>query len=139
GGLGPPAGTTGIEPNGRSVVLEIETSGERLVLAGDADTASEAVWASRAAAPLTALKLGHHGSHTSSAGATLDALRPRLVLISCGANNRFGHPHTDVLERLAERHIPSWRTDRQGTLALDLGLRGAAPEPVRLLPRPPSE
>jgi len=137
--LWPPAGTTGIEPNGRSVVLEIETSGERLVLAGDADTASEAVWASRAAAPLTALKLGHHGSHTSSAGATLDALRPRLVLISCGANNRFGHPHADVLERLAERHIPSWRTDRQGTLALDLGLRGARPEPIRLLPRPPSE
>ena len=137
--LWPRAGPTGIEPNGRSVVIEIEASGDRLLLTGDADTTSEAAWAPEAAAPVTVMKLGHHGSHSATAAHTLDVLRPALALISCGENNRFGHPHREVTERLETRHIPTWRTDRQGTLALEFGWRGPPPPPARVLPQAPRE
>jgi competence protein ComEC len=137
--LWPRAGTTGIEPNGRSVVIEIGASGDRLLLAGDADTTSEDAWAPGVTPPVTVLKLGHHGSHSASAARTLDRLRPGLALISCGVDNRFGHPHREVTDRLAARHIPSWRTDREGTLALELGLRAPPRPPAGVLPQRPRE
>src|SRR5262249_12542130 len=137
--LWPPSGRTGIEPNGRSVVIEIEASGDRLLLTADADTTSEFVWIRLAAAPVAVLKLGHHGSHSATAAPTLDRLRPSLALISCGENNRFGHPHREVVDRLAARHISTWRTDRQGTLTLDFGPRGPPPAPVGVLPQAPRE
>jgi competence protein ComEC len=137
--LWPPAGTTGIEPNGRSVVIEIEVSGDRLLLTGDADTTSEFAWVPRAVGPVRVLKLGHHGSHSATAGSTLDALRPGLALISCGLDNRFGHPHREVLERLAARHISTWRTDREGTLAIDLGQKSPPKAPAGVLPQAPRE
>jgi competence protein ComEC len=137
--LWPPPGATGFEPNRRSVVIEIEAASDRLLLTGDADTLSEAAWVPRATAPLAALKLGHHGSHSATRAATLDTLRPRLALISCGVNNRFGHPHGEVLDRLLARHIRAWRTDREGTLALDLGLRAPPRAPAGALPQTPRE
>lgn len=137
--LWPPPGITGMEANRRSVVLEIEASGQRLILTGDADSVGEAGWLPRAVGPLDALKLGHHGSASSSAGATLDTLRPRLALISCGLDNRFGHPHAETLGRLAARRIPLWRTDRQGTRALDFGLVAAARAPLGVRPQAPRE
>jgi competence protein ComEC len=135
--LWPRPGVTGIEPNGRSVVIEIEASRDRLLLTGDADTTSEDAWAPGANVPVTVLKLGHHGSHSATAMRTLDRLRPRLALISCGVDNRFGHPHQEVTDRLAQRRIPSWRTDRQGTLSLDFGLRVPPRLPAEVLPRRP--
>jgi competence protein ComEC len=137
--LWPPAGPTGIEPNGRSVVIEIEASGDRLLLTGDADTLSESDWVGHATTPVAVLKLGHHGSHSATAATTLDALRPGLALISCGLDNRFGHPHAEVLERLAARRIRSWRTDHEGTLALDLGRKCPPPAPAGVLPQAPRE
>jgi competence protein ComEC len=60
------------------------------------------------------LKVGHHGSRTSSTQAFLDAVSPSVALISAGYENSFGHPHPDVLGRLAARHTAILRTDLDG-------------------------
>lgn len=62
----------------------------------------------------TVLKVPHHGSDTSSSATFLQAVNPQLVIISVGADNRFGHPSPEVLERLAGRTV--LRTDERGTI-----------------------
>ncbi|WP_066064040.1 DNA internalization-related competence protein ComEC/Rec2 [Neobacillus soli] len=62
------------------------------------------------------LKAGHHGSKTSSAEAFIDQLKPSVALISAGENNRFGHPHQEVLDRLGETKTMIYRTDLQGAI-----------------------
>lgn len=62
------------------------------------------------------LKIGHHGSATSSSEGFLDHIQPELALISAGKANRYGHPDAEILERLEMRNIPIFRTDRQGAV-----------------------
>lgn len=57
------------------------------------------------------LKLGHHGSSTSSSKDFLDAVRPEIAVASCGVQNSYGHPHKEVVSRLAKRNISLYRTD----------------------------
>jgi len=64
------------------------------------------------------LKVGHHGSGTSSTPAFLDAVRPRLALVSVGAGNSYGHPSANVMLALAERRALVLRTDREGTIVV---------------------
>jgi competence protein ComEC len=101
--------------NNSSVVLHVAVEGRSALLAGDAEREAEALLAAR---PVRAdiLKVAHHGSRTSSTPALLDAVKPRLALISCGRHNLFGHPHTTVLDALRARHIFVLRTDRDGTV-----------------------
>jgi hypothetical protein len=60
------------------------------------------------------LKVGHHGSKTSTIEPFLDAVSPSIALISVGYENSFGHPHPDVVGRLAARHTAVLRTDLDG-------------------------
>jgi competence protein ComEC len=60
------------------------------------------------------LKVAHHGSCSSTTQRFLDAVDPRVVVISVGADNRFGHPCDEVLERL--EGLPVYRTDEQGAI-----------------------
>ncbi len=62
------------------------------------------------------LKVGHHGSKYSSSNEFLDAVAPEFAAISVGANNRYGHPTGETLDRLASHNIPTDRTDQEGTL-----------------------
>lgn len=62
------------------------------------------------------LKIGHHGSKTSTSEKFLGWVNPRLAVISVGKNNKYGHPHKEVTERLARFEIPTLRTDEKGTL-----------------------
>ncbi|WP_049765278.1 ComEC/Rec2 family competence protein [Alkaliphilus metalliredigens] len=64
------------------------------------------------------LKAPHHGSNTSSTSGFLDIVNPDIVAISAGRNNLYGHPHTEVLQRLQERAISYYRTDQQGTIVI---------------------
>lgn len=67
------------------------------------------------------MKAGHHGSRTSGGTAWLEAVRPGLVVVSAGAGNRYGHPHPEALARLRGAGIDRvWRTDRAGTLCLEV-------------------
>jgi competence protein ComEC len=66
------------------------------------------------------VKVAHHGSRTSTTAGLLDAARPVIALVSVGADNRFGHPHPEVLARLAARGVTVLRTDRDGTITVDV-------------------
>ena len=91
------------------------------LLTGDAERAEEEwIVANTDSALLRAdvLKVGHHGSKTSSSELFLDAVRPRLGVVSVGANNSYGHPSPSTLGTFADRAIPLLRTDLEGTLVL---------------------
>ena len=60
------------------------------------------------------LKVGHHGSKTSTIPDLLSALHPTFAVISVGDGNLYGHPHPDVVGRLQEAHVQTFRTDRAG-------------------------
>ena len=69
--------------------------------------------------PITVLRLGHHGSRTSTSPTLLDTTRPQLAVVSAGRNNTYGHPSTEVLDRLAVREIPVLRTDEGGAIRIE--------------------
>ena len=64
------------------------------------------------------LKVGHHGSRTSTSERFLGLVNPELAVISAGKNNKYGHPHQEVTDRLASFEIPTLRTDEKGTIIL---------------------
>jgi competence protein ComEC len=70
------------------------------------------------------LKVGHHGSNTSSTASFLNTIRPDVAVISVGRNNRFGHPHQDVLDRLTQMDAKVYRTDLHGAILFDFTHRG---------------
>jgi competence protein ComEC len=120
--LGPDSAWTASQrsANDASTVLLVEHGQVRLLLTGDAEAAQEAqlVQAWGNALEATVLKLGHHGSRTSSTAAFLDAVQPRVALVSVGAGNRYGHPAPEVLAALRARGVDVLRTDRDGVLVL---------------------
>jgi competence protein ComEC len=71
--------------------------------------------------PIDVLKVAHHGSDDAGLGDLLDRARPRLAVISVGADNPFGHPTPSTLETLARHHVPVLRTDLDGTITLEAG------------------
>jgi len=120
--LGPDSSwlASGASANDASTVLMVQHGRLRLLLTGDAEAAQEAWLVDRwgDALSATVLKVGHHGSRTSSTSALLDAVRPEVALVSVGAGNRYGHPAPEVLDALALRGVEVLRTDRDGHLVL---------------------
>jgi competence protein ComEC len=105
--------------NDSSLVLEIRFGSFTALLTGDAPASSEARFLSRLLSPRAqVLKVGHHGSHTSTSPELLGRVRPETALVSVGARNRYGHPHREVLERLRESDVRVLRTDREGTVVV---------------------
>lgn len=72
------------------------------------------------------LKVGHHGSRSSSSEAFLEAVDPEIAVIQVGRNNLYGHPHREVLERLEKRKIKVYRTDVNGAVGIRLRPGGIA-------------
>lgn len=64
------------------------------------------------------LKLGHHGSSTSTSDYFLGKVNPSIGVISCGKNNKYGHPHKEVMNLLEKYNIMIFRTDEQGSIVL---------------------
>jgi competence protein ComEC len=90
------------------------------LLTGDAE-APEEEWMlahDSLALAATVLKVGHHGSITSTTPAFLRAVHPRLALISVGAGNSYGHPGAEVLRELAAAGVQTLRTDQSGTIVV---------------------
>jgi competence protein ComEC len=104
--------------NDSSLVLRFSYGARAALLVGDAEHEEERMLLSRAPGSLRAdlLKVGHHGSRTSSSPAFLAAVRPALAAISAGVRNRFGHPHPYTLAALKAQHIEIARTDRGGEI-----------------------
>ncbi len=121
----PPGDRRGV--NVRSLVLLAAANGRRALLTGDAEAPAERrMLADLGGDGLQAdlLKVGHHGSKTSTSEDFLDAVSPRLALISDGIANVYHHPSPIVLRRLAERAIPTLRTDRDGEIVVRIGEDG---------------
>ncbi len=115
--LGPcPRPLPGSSANDSSMVLQLRLGPHAALLQGDAEVAEESQLIATHGGTLKAdfLKLGHHGSRTSSSLPWLQAVNPALVAVSVGVRNRFGHPHRSTLERLQSRDIPVFRTDQLG-------------------------
>lgn len=105
-------------PNDNSFVLRLRYGARSVLFVGDAEHAEEAdlLAVRRDHLHADVLKIGHHGSRTSSSDAFLAAVAPRAAVISCGVRNRFGHPHPNTLRALARAGIPTFRTDRDGSV-----------------------
>lgn len=106
------------DANNHSVVLYLQMGQVSFLLPGDIETPVEQALAQAGLQPATVLKSPHHGSNTSSSEPFLEAVNPQLIVISVGADNRFGHPSPEILERYAERGISVLRTDERGTIEL---------------------
>ncbi|HEX5438793.1 MAG TPA: DNA internalization-related competence protein ComEC/Rec2 [Gemmatimonadaceae bacterium] len=108
------------DPNEASLVVLVQFHAVRFLLVGDAERGEERWLLAHDSADLHAdvLKVGHHGSSTSSTAPFLDAVRPRVAVISVGAGNSYGHPSASVVHALAARGAVVLRTDREGSIII---------------------
>lgn len=106
--------------NDLSIVVKVTYGDTSLLLTGDAESRAEELMLSAEKDLLKAdvLKLGHHGSSTSSSKAFLEAVQPKAVVISVGKNNDYGHPHKETLQRLKSIGTEIYRTDKLGTVRM---------------------
>ncbi|TCS80344.1 ComEC/Rec2 family competence protein [Tepidibacillus fermentans] len=102
--------------NNNSAVIRIVHGSTSFLLTGDAEIESESdMIASGKTLKSTVLKVGHHGSKSSTSLSFLNAVSPSYAVISVGHNN-YGHPTTEILNRLSSKGIKIFRTDKQGTI-----------------------
>ncbi|MGI8962379.1 MAG: ComEC/Rec2 family competence protein [Bryobacteraceae bacterium] len=103
--------------NDDSLVLEVTYKKRSVLLTGDAERPIEDdMLANNELHRVTLLKVGHHGSKTSSSEEFLSQVNPQFALISDGYKNQFHHPSAEVLERLAQHHVMVFRTDQRGLI-----------------------
>jgi competence protein ComEC len=105
-----------LAPNENSLVVHLRYGCFDALLTGDVGSVVERDLLP-SLTPVEVLKVGHHGSAGGTEEAWLDVLTPQVAVISVGPN-RYGHPAPSVLERLADRQIDTWRTDRHGTVTI---------------------
>lgn len=95
------------------------TGGENKVLVyGDGEQACEQYMVANHDIEADVLVVAHHGSNSGTGNVLLEAVNPKYAIISCGRDNDYGYPHTEVLERLGQRGIEIYRTDLQGHIFL---------------------
>jgi competence protein ComEC len=109
--------STGLEPkNNDSMVLQVSYGRTSVMLEGDAEKAVERRIASLHHPKADLLKVGHHGSATSTTAEILESLKPAFAVISVGFRTSFGLPKTDVLQRLQNAGVHVYRTDLNGAV-----------------------
>ncbi len=109
------------DENDSSSILLMYYKNKKILLTGDASKKSEEYILNKYnIGKIDVLKIGHHGSKTSTSDELLEELRPSLAIISCGKNNRFNHPHKETIDKLKEYRIKYLRTDISGTIRIDL-------------------
>lgn len=119
------AGDPGLSDwNDLSVVVLVRRERGSALLTGDAYHWIEERVLPRLPARLSLLKVGHHGSRTSTGQALLDASEPAKAIIPVGSANRYGHPHPEVSQRLEARGTRTYRTDRDGDLRVRIERSG---------------
>ncbi len=140
--------------NENSVVLRISYSTIDFLMTGDLGKEGEDALI-RTGYPLDAeiLKVGHHGSSSSTSSEFLARVRPETAVISVGEDNPYGHPHTETLDLLEESGVMVYRTDRDGTILVrsdgisysvktgmnTSGVRAGPPTPFLTIPTPPDD
>ncbi|MDC0709714.1 ComEC/Rec2 family competence protein [Stigmatella sp. ncwal1] len=136
------------DANSNSIVARLSYGKTSFLFTGDAEPDTEqALLQKRVDLTATVLKVAHHGGRHSSTAPFLAAVNPQAAVISCGANNEYGHPNPETLERLESVRARTFRTDQHGevkavsdgtTVTFQTG-RGPTPRPKSLekAPSPP--
>ncbi|CDN37833.1 ComEC/Rec2 family competence protein [Bacillus thuringiensis] len=104
--------------NNASIVIWAKFGGLKWLFTGDLEEEGEKILVE--AYPdlqVDVLKVAHHGSNTSSIEPFLNVIQPRVAIISVGKQNRYGHPHKEVIERFEKMGSAIWRTDKQGAIS----------------------
>lgn len=116
------------DSNSMSAVFQFTISDRKFLVMGDAPiTIEKRLLQEEVILKADYLKVGHHGSYTSSSFAFLQAVSPQMAIISCGYRNLYGHPHPSTIANLKALKIPYRRTDLEGTIEVPL-------EPFRFFP-----
>jgi competence protein ComEC len=109
----------GNEPNANSVVTRLDYGDFSILLTGDAEAQTEERMLEQGARlAARVLKVGHHGSKYASSEDFLRAAKFKDAVISCGTDNRYGHPSQEVLDRLKAANVRIYRTDLQGEITI---------------------
>lgn len=109
------------EANEDSVVPLLEFGSARVLVTGDAENRAEEYMSTGPhAGPLTVLRVAHHGSSTSTTPLFLDRFRPRVAVVSVGADNSYGHPTPQTLRRLETVGAEVFRTDEHGDVIVTI-------------------
>jgi competence protein ComEC len=120
----------GPEPaNNDSLVLHIAYGASSVLLEGDAEAPVERAMLSEQGLQSTLLKVGHHGSISSTQPEFLARVAPQCAVISCGLRNRYGHPRSEVLDELQAAGVRTWSTDIDGATCFRLDGNSAAATP----------
>lgn len=119
---------TGEPANDDSLVMRVEYGKASVLLEGDAESSSEQAMLAYGLAPVTLLKVGHHGSRTSTTPEFFSALAPKDAVVSVGKGNTFGHPRMEVIERIAAGGTRLYRTDEFGLITFLIDQNGAIRE-----------
>lgn len=116
--LFPDRNTAGWESNTASIVARLSYGDESFLFTGDSPEGVEQYLVGKNGGALhsTVLKLGHHGSYTSSSRVFLSAVNPEYTVISAGKDNKYGHPHKEVIDLLSEFKIPFLSTVDHGNI-----------------------
>lgn len=105
--------------NNNSIILKVTHGENSFLLMGDAELeAEEDLVSSGQNLSATVLKAGHHGSHSSTSQSLLQKVKPTYAVISCGVNNKYGHPHTETMTYLKRANVKVYRTDEQQTIVM---------------------
>ncbi|HLU23228.1 MAG TPA: DNA internalization-related competence protein ComEC/Rec2 [Bacillaceae bacterium] len=103
------------EGNNDSIVIYGKIGGLNWLFMGDLEKEGEAeIIREYKKMDVNVLKVGHHGSKTSTTAEFIEWLQPDIAIISVGSNNRYGHPHADVIQLLQQNNIKLFRTDKNG-------------------------
>lgn len=105
------------DSNENSIVLRMQVLNVTFLFAGDSEAESEAsILNAGLNVTSVVLKVGHHGSETSTSLAYLEAVSPEVAVISVGEGNRYDHPHQETLDKLGSRGVVVYRTDLDGNI-----------------------
>ena len=114
--------------NNNALICKLNYKNFSMLFTGDIEKEAEKVlvenYAGKNDLKATVLKVGHHGSKTSSTYEFLNLVKPKIALIGVGKNNSFGHPNGEVLEQLHNFDMQIYRTDENGEIDITVNNRG---------------
>ena len=103
------------DPNNNSIVLLYTNGNDKILLMGDAEKEIEQKLNIR---DVDLLKVGHHGSHSSSSKPFIDKINPEYAVILVGEDNKYGHPHKETMSNLKKAGITVYETFRDGDITI---------------------
>jgi competence protein ComEC len=119
--------TGALRPNDDTLVFTVGVASTAALLEGDAERATERRIVEQHPEAVL-LKVAHHGSASATSADLLATVRPRYAVISVGARNSYGHPRREVLERLEQAGVRTYRTDQEGAVSFYLDGKSVTPD-----------